>query len=108
MAVHAEELQENAKGKAVHVLHTFGDSLWDMGCKPEPPDSFEMSPVSDTADETGMSGVRAVAMSSSTETERDNDEELTSIAEVKPPQEDLPSETPPQGCHPHPMMPHQG
>lgn len=92
MAVHAEELQESTKGKAVHILHTFGDNLWDMGCKSEPPESFDTALVSGLVDEAGVA-------SGSARGERDNNEELSNIAEAKPPPEDLPSETSPQGWH---------
>ena len=44
MAVHADELKEGTKGKAVHILHTFGDSLWDMGSRIEPPEVISVDP----------------------------------------------------------------
>ncbi|KAF8591696.1 hypothetical protein K439DRAFT_1401788 [Ramaria rubella] len=52
MAVHAEELKESAKGKAVHVLHTFGDSLWEMGGKSEPPKPFPCNSSANQPDVT--------------------------------------------------------
>ncbi|KIJ34908.1 hypothetical protein M422DRAFT_34849 [Sphaerobolus stellatus SS14] len=43
MAVDASELNETGKGKAVYVLHTFGDNLWEMGSKAEPPEPREIA-----------------------------------------------------------------
>ncbi|KAF8519390.1 hypothetical protein BU17DRAFT_90099 [Hysterangium stoloniferum] len=43
MAVDSQELKEAAKGKAVNVLHTFGDSLWQMGSKAEPPEPVKIN-----------------------------------------------------------------
>jgi len=39
MAVDAQAIsRQNAKGKAVHVIHTWKDSLFDQGNKSDPPD----------------------------------------------------------------------
>lgn len=39
MALDASKLRDGAKGKAVHVLHTYKDRLWEMGDKSGPPDA---------------------------------------------------------------------
>jgi hypothetical protein len=102
MAVHAEELQKDAKGKAVHILHTFGDSLWDMGRKSDIPDSFDMSPVpakTDAANETD----KAEVTSHISEIEQDKDEGRSRHVESTDQYAEVPSavlpETTPQGRH---------
>ena len=41
MAINASDIKEGAKGKAVYILHTFGDSLWEMGSKADPPETVQ-------------------------------------------------------------------
>ncbi|KAF8438578.1 eukaryotic translation initiation factor SUI1 family protein [Boletus edulis BED1] len=42
LAVDLNTLKEGAKGKAVHVLHTWKDHLFDMGSKADPPGEMEI------------------------------------------------------------------
>lgn len=102
MAVDREELKVGAKGKAVYVLHTFGDSLWEMGCKSDPPESFEAFSIPassvDESDRPGEAGP-------STETQgtvQANDDD-PSNTEGTSQQEDMPPaslpELTPQGRH---------
>jgi translation initiation factor 2D len=39
MAVHGQEINDDSKGKAVHILHTWQDHLWEMGAGGDPPQS---------------------------------------------------------------------
>jgi hypothetical protein len=102
MAVDTAELKEGAKGKAVHVLHTFGDSLWEMGCKSDPPEPFETSPVPNSVDETNNSS-EAGPSTEAPETGRTHDEDVSKTTEGTSQQEDTPSasspEATPQGWH---------
>ena len=41
LAVDLDTLKADAKGKAVHVLHTWKDHLFDMGNKADPPGEME-------------------------------------------------------------------
>ncbi|EGN94711.1 hypothetical protein SERLA73DRAFT_77454 [Serpula lacrymans var. lacrymans S7.3] len=44
MAAHSDIMgREDAKGKAVYVMHAWKDHLWDMGSKGEPPDPVSAS-----------------------------------------------------------------
>ncbi|KAF8491966.1 hypothetical protein JB92DRAFT_2752438 [Gautieria morchelliformis] len=101
MAVHAEELQKDVKGKAVHILHTFGDSLWGMGRKSDIPDSFEMSPFLTKTDGANEPD-EAEATSHFSEIEQDKGEGPSRTVESHQ-HADMPSaalpETTPQGRH---------
>jgi len=56
MAVDSEVLsQDGAKGKAVFIMHTWKDHLFDMGYKGNPPDSWEVK-QSETADDCRHDG----------------------------------------------------
>lgn len=55
MAVADGQLQKDgAKGKAVHILHTHKDKLWEMGGQGEPPEPVSREP--DSEDEAGEEG----------------------------------------------------
>lgn len=102
MAVDREELKVGAKGKAVYVLHTFGDGLWEMGCKSDPPESFEASSIPassvDESDRPGEAGPPTETRR--TEQANDNDPsntEGTSQQEATPPASS--PEMTPQGRH---------
>ncbi|KAJ3005789.1 Eukaryotic translation initiation factor 2D [Thoreauomyces humboldtii] len=51
MAVSAADIGKNSelRGKAVHVLHTFGDKLWEHGDRSEPPEMEEMDEILESA-----------------------------------------------------------
>jgi hypothetical protein len=41
MVLDSEDIKEDEKGKAVHVLHTWKDTLWQSGSKPDPPSNVK-------------------------------------------------------------------
>lgn len=43
MAVKSDQLVGGAKGKAVHIVHTFKDHLWEMGSRSDPPDPVPLN-----------------------------------------------------------------
>jgi hypothetical protein len=47
MAVSADifDRAENTKGKAVHIIHTWKDHLWDMGSKSDPPGPRDLEEI---------------------------------------------------------------
>lgn len=47
MAVDSSGITDGAKGKAVYILHIYGDNLWEMGAKTEPPQPTEVSRTED-------------------------------------------------------------
>lgn len=46
MAVDSSAVTGDAKGKAVHVVHTVGDKLWELGSKTESPEWIILPKVS--------------------------------------------------------------
>ncbi|KDQ16990.1 hypothetical protein BOTBODRAFT_172600 [Botryobasidium botryosum FD-172 SS1] len=40
MALSSTELNEDSKGKAVYIIHTFQDALWELGSKSNPPQTI--------------------------------------------------------------------
>ncbi|KAF9512452.1 hypothetical protein BS47DRAFT_1464083 [Hydnum rufescens UP504] len=40
MALPSPDIKRDGKGRAVRILHTWKDTLWEIGSKPEPPDSI--------------------------------------------------------------------
>lgn len=52
MAVGAEGLRRGVKGKAVLVVHTYKDKLWELGKKDDPPEPVEVTLSDAQAEET--------------------------------------------------------
>jgi len=49
MLLDSEDIKEDEKGKAVHILHTWKDTLWQSGSKPDPPS--DVKSVTDAREE---------------------------------------------------------
>lgn len=58
MLLSSKDIKEDEKGKAVHVLHTWRDTLWQSGSKADPPSELKsltdvLEEISDEARTTG-------------------------------------------------------
>ncbi|KAF7331157.1 Eukaryotic translation initiation factor SUI1 family protein [Mycena sanguinolenta] len=95
MALASDKIQDGhqEKGKAVYVLHTWKDHLWDMGSKPDVPEtvSFALEPQPQSADDP-----------SSKDAESENgspvDASLPSPGNDSPAAEEIPANTLPSTC----------
>ncbi|KZT39203.1 hypothetical protein SISSUDRAFT_1070619 [Sistotremastrum suecicum HHB10207 ss-3] len=84
MAIPSSSLKDDTKGKVVHLLHAYGDHLWSMGGKTEPP--ADGVPFRHTDDEggDGEQGEEVVDQGKSGENDQRNE----------PPRTPSPSPTP--------------
>lgn len=72
MAIPSSSLKDDTKGKVVHLLHAYGDHLWSMGGKTEPPADGVLFQHTDHGAE-GERGEEGVDQGNSGEKDEPND-----------------------------------
>lgn len=84
MALTSDQIREAGKGKAVNIVHTWKDHLWEMGGKDDPPAPRVVELTQKTDSETGGEGISSDDLDTPAESKPEGLGEGPSQPQVEP------------------------